>query len=43
MRPFERPKLTASIGVVVDFRERVKQARLKAPLKTIEHLPDEPA
>ena len=42
--PFERPKLTASIGVVMDFRERVRQARLKADAKLIEHVPDpEPA
>jgi len=40
--PFERPKLTASIGVVVDFRERVRQARLKATAKLIEHIPDTP-
>jgi hypothetical protein len=40
--PFERPKLTASIGVVMDFRERVKQARLKATAKLIEHIPDTP-
>src|SRR5262249_19720921 len=43
--PFERPKLTASIGVVMDFRERVRQARLKADAKLIEHIPEpaEPA
>jgi hypothetical protein len=40
---YERPKMatTASL-VVVDFRERVRQARLRAPLvepKTIEHIP----
>jgi hypothetical protein len=43
---FERPKLTATANlVVVDFRERVRQARLKAPFaKTIEHIPEpEPA
>ena len=37
---YERPKLAATGLVVVDFRERVRQARLKAPLaepKTIEH------
>jgi type II secretory pathway component PulM len=34
---YERPKLTATANVIVDFR----QARLKAPLKTIEHIPDE--
>jgi hypothetical protein len=27
--------------VVVDFRERVRQARLKATMKTIEHIPHE--
>ena len=39
---FERPKLTATASlVVVDFRERVRQARLKAPFaKTIEHTPE---
>ena len=40
---FERPRLTASASlVVVDFRERVKQARLKslAELKAIEHIPE---
>jgi hypothetical protein len=41
--PFERPKVAAAASVVViDFRERVRQARLKAPLvepKTIEHIP----
>jgi len=41
--PFERPKLTATGLVVVDFRERVRQARLKATAKLIEHMPDEPA
>jgi hypothetical protein len=48
--PFERPKLTASIGIVMDFRERVRQARLKADAKlleqapkTVEHIPDESA
>jgi hypothetical protein len=40
---YERPRMatTASL-VVVDFRERVRQARLRAPLvepKTIEHIP----
>jgi len=38
---YERPKLAATNLVVVDFRERVRQARLKAPLaKTIEHIPE---
>jgi len=37
---YERPKLAASIGVVVDFRERVRQARLKADAKLLEHIPD---
>jgi cell division septum initiation protein DivIVA len=39
---YERPKLAATASlVVVDFRERVRQARLKAPFaKTIEHLPE---
>jgi hypothetical protein len=37
---YERPKPATSL-VVVDFRERVRQARLKAPLKTIEHMPDD--
>ena len=41
---YERPKMatTASL-VVLDFRERVRQARLKAPLvepKVLEHIPD---
>jgi len=40
---YERPKMTGATNlVVVDFRERVRQARLKAPLvasKTIEHIP----
>jgi hypothetical protein len=40
---YERPRMatTASL-VVVDFRERVRQARLRAPLvepKVIEHQP----
>jgi hypothetical protein len=38
--PFERPKLSASIGVVMDFRERVRAARLKATTKLLEHIPD---
>ena len=38
--PFERPKLSASIGVVMDFRERVRQARLKANAKLLEHMPE---
>jgi hypothetical protein len=38
--PFERPKLTATGLVVVDFRERVRQARLKAQAKLIEHVPE---
>jgi hypothetical protein len=37
---FERPKLTASIGVMLDFRDRVRQARLKATAKLIEHIPE---
>jgi len=39
---FERPKLAATASLVyVDFRERVRQARLKAPFaKTIEHVPE---
>ena len=39
---YERPKLTATANLVVlDFRERVWQARLKAPFaKTIEHEPE---
>jgi hypothetical protein len=40
---YERPKMMGATNlVVVDFRERVRQARLKAPLvepKTIEHIP----
>jgi hypothetical protein len=40
---FERAKVATTPSVVViDFRERVRQARLKAPLveqKTIEHIP----
>ena len=39
---FERPRLTATGLVVVDFRERVRQARLKATAKLIEHIPDTP-
>jgi hypothetical protein len=38
--PFERPKLMATGLVVVDFRERVRQARLKATAKLIEHVPE---
>src|SRR5262249_4026377 len=38
--PFERPKLTATGVVVMDFRERVRQARLKADAKLIEHIPE---
>ena len=38
---YERPKLAATGLVVMNFRERVRQARLKAPLKTIEHMPDD--
>jgi hypothetical protein len=41
--PYELPKKGSTNLVVVDFRERVRQARLKAPLvepKTIEHQPD---
>ena len=40
---YERPKLTATGVVIVDFRERVRQARLKATAKLIEHTPPEPA
>ena len=36
---YERPKPATSL-VVVDFRERVRQARLKAMAKTIEHIPE---
>jgi hypothetical protein len=39
---YERPKMMATNLVVLDFRERVRQARLKAPLvepKVIEHIP----
>src|SRR6516225_10072141 len=36
-----RIKAAAAGLVVMDFRERVRQARLKAPLKTIEHMPDD--
>jgi hypothetical protein len=40
---FERPKLTATANlVVVDFRERVRQAWLKATAKLLEHIPDTP-
>jgi len=39
--PFERPKLSATGVVVMDFRERVRQARLKATAKLIEHIPTE--
>ena len=41
---YERPKMVATSLVVVDFRERVRQARLKAAFvepKTIEHIPAE--
>jgi hypothetical protein len=40
---YELPKKGTTNLVVVDFRERVRQARLKAPLvepKTIEHQSD---
>jgi hypothetical protein len=37
---FERPKLAATGLVVIDFRERVRQARLKATAKLIEHIPE---
>jgi hypothetical protein len=37
---YERPKLAATGLVVVDFRERVRQARLKATAKVIEHMPE---
>ena len=40
--PFERPRMTPTNLVVLDFRERVRQARLRAPLvepKVIEHIP----
>jgi hypothetical protein len=43
---FERPKMGTTNLVVVDFRERVRQARLKAPFAgpVIEHQPsDDPA
>jgi hypothetical protein len=39
---YERSKMTPTNLVVIDFRERVRQARLKAPLvepKMIEHIP----
>ena len=39
---YERPKMVATNLVLVDFRERVRQARLKAPLvepKVSEHIP----
>jgi hypothetical protein len=39
---FERPKLAATGLVVIDFRERVRQARLKATAKLIEHIPNTP-
>ena len=39
---YERPKLAATGVVIVDFRERVRQARLKATAKLIEHMPDTP-
>ena len=42
--PFELPKKATTNLVVVDFRERVRQARLKAPLvepKVIEHQPSD--
>jgi hypothetical protein len=39
---YERPKLSATGLVVVDFRERVRRARLAATAKLIEHMPDTP-
>jgi hypothetical protein len=39
---YEPPKLTATGLVVVDFRDRVRQARLKATAKLVEHIPDTP-
>ncbi len=44
--PFERPRLAATANIVIDFRERVRQARLKANAKlleepkVIEHIPE---
>ena len=41
---YERPKMAATSLVVVDFRERVRQARLKAAFaepKVIEHIPSD--
>ena len=39
---YERPRLTASANLItIDFRERVRQARLKADAKLIEHIADE--
>ena len=41
---YERPKMVSTSLVVVDFRERVRQARLKAAFvepKTIEHIPSD--
>ena len=40
---YERPKLAATGVVIVDFRERVRQARLKATAKLIEHMPIHPS
>jgi hypothetical protein len=48
---YEKPKLAATANIVIDFRERVRQARLKADakllaeaklagLKVIEHQPE---
>ena len=38
---YETPKLAATANLVIDFRERVQRARLKANAKLIEHIPDE--
>jgi hypothetical protein len=38
---YETPKLAATANLVIDFRERVQRARLKATAKLIEHIPDE--
>jgi hypothetical protein len=41
---YETPKLAATANLVIDFRERVQRARLKATAKLIEYIPEpEPA
>jgi hypothetical protein len=37
---YEQPKLAATANLVVDFRQRVQRARLKATPKLIERIPE---